>query len=290
MKYFKRLRVLVVDDHGLVRAELADALARAATTARGVGVEVWCSAEVFVVAEVDVALAHDCFSSLTSAAAAGTSDLRSFRLDRRGPIARFDGLVDLVTEIALAVTRTLDFGCVDQAERLLARLFFLVFREEPRCEQNFTSSGSMVTLSTATSSRRRTVWNLSTVSSMRRLRSSSVTTRAAAEVLEVVVNAPPLLGHEVRQLAATPRLDLHEGALFAAHDFGHAIGHLVGRVGVDVLPQDVDGFVFSGAILRHCFGCHFDTSPSGLRPRGRLARSKEPPGTMPDGPSKPALS
>src|SRR5262245_9392397 len=63
------LRVLVVDDDCLVRAELADALARAATPAGRVGVEIRCPAEVLVVTEVDVALAHGYFSSFSSAAA-----------------------------------------------------------------------------------------------------------------------------------------------------------------------------------------------------------------------------
>src|SRR5258706_12543969 len=55
----QRLRVFVVDDHGLVRAELANALACAAPSAGRIRVQVRRPAEVLVVAEVDVALAHD---------------------------------------------------------------------------------------------------------------------------------------------------------------------------------------------------------------------------------------
>src|SRR5215468_2348366 len=57
----QRLRVLVIDDDGLVRAELANALARAAAPARGIRVEIRRPAEVLVVSEVDVALAHGSF-------------------------------------------------------------------------------------------------------------------------------------------------------------------------------------------------------------------------------------
>jgi hypothetical protein len=49
MKYLQRLRVLVVDDRGLVGAEAADTLAAAAAAARGVGVQVRRAAEIAIV-------------------------------------------------------------------------------------------------------------------------------------------------------------------------------------------------------------------------------------------------
>src|SRR5438552_8718297 len=67
----QRLRVLVVDGDVLVRAELANALARAAPPARRVGIEVRRPAEVLVVAEIDVALAHGSFLLDTTAVRCG---------------------------------------------------------------------------------------------------------------------------------------------------------------------------------------------------------------------------
>src|SRR5487761_2659102 len=70
----QRLRVLVVDDRGLVRAVLADALLAAATPAGGVGVQVRCPAEVLVVVHRVAHAVHDGSSSSAAglpAAAAG---------------------------------------------------------------------------------------------------------------------------------------------------------------------------------------------------------------------------
>src|SRR6185436_15919083 len=46
---FERLRVLVVDRHGLIRAELANTLLATAAPARRIGVQVRRSAEVLVI-------------------------------------------------------------------------------------------------------------------------------------------------------------------------------------------------------------------------------------------------
>src|SRR5271170_4496239 len=72
----QRLRVLVVDDRGLVRAVLADALLAAAAATGGVGVQVRRTAEVLVVVERGVVGArsvHDGSSSSAAAAAGFTA-------------------------------------------------------------------------------------------------------------------------------------------------------------------------------------------------------------------------
>src|SRR5580658_8161138 len=66
----QRLRVLVVDDRGLIRAVLADALLAAAAAAGGVGVEVRRAAEVLVVVHRVAHAVHDGSSSSAPAAAA----------------------------------------------------------------------------------------------------------------------------------------------------------------------------------------------------------------------------
>ena len=76
-----------------------------------------------------------------------------------------------------------------------------------------------------------------------RLRSSSLHEAALAHVLHVDVDALPLLGDRVRELAPAPGLDLDELAVLALDDLGHAGLDLLGRVGVDVGAQDVDRLV-----------------------------------------------
>src|SRR5215471_6673774 len=158
----ERLRILVVDGHRFIRAELADPLAHAAPAARGVGVEVGGPAEVLVVAELDVALAHGSSFSVAAAGLPGSvqssipssiSSPKSLSGGRRGSPSG-------ASTRPSAFSRDSSFSSSGTGSMRV----------------NFTSSGSMLTVSTITSSRSSTVWNLSTLSSMRRLRSSSDTT------------------------------------------------------------------------------------------------------------------
>ena len=195
-------------------------------------------------------------------------------------------LFDLVAELALAA-RPLLLRSVDEAEQLLARLFLLVLgrRFDARELHLFGVDGDAVDLDVVAQEHR---LELEHVVEHAQVALELGHDRAAAQVLQVVVNAAALLGDDVGELAAPPGLDLDQLAVLATDHFGHATGDLVGGVGIDVLPQDVDGFVFSGALLRLCCCCHVMMSPCGRWPQGRMPWSKEPPGTMPNGSTREA--
>src|ERR1700722_16841169 len=145
----ERLRVLVIDGDGLVRAVLANALLAAAAPARRGRVEIGGTSEILVVVHHD---GSSVFSFLESGDASGSSSTNSSSGTSRSRIAR--GASGPKSSNPSAFSRDSRSSSSGGSSR----------------RWNFTSSGSTATAPKSTISLVSTVWNLSTASCSFRLR------------------------------------------------------------------------------------------------------------------------
>src|SRR6266545_3768528 len=136
------LRVLVIDGDRLVRAELADALAGAAPAAGSIRVQIGRPAEIFVVAEIDVALAHGFFSSLTPVLEAGLSDLGA-----SGTTQSSSSVSSISSPNSLSGARGRSTSGASTSPSAFSRDSSFSSSGAASMRANFTSSGSTATLS-----------------------------------------------------------------------------------------------------------------------------------------------
>src|SRR5579872_1145745 len=223
----ERLRVLVVDDQRAIGAVAADALLAAAPPTH-VGVQIRAARDVLVVVH------HGHVSALLFGLDLGRAAVKG--------LFAFELLALLGDARSLGRLRPE----IDEAQLPLTRFFLLVLRGKIQLSELDLLGVDL---------------KYGDIDLVGRLDSHELDDRVlelqvslhlrheppAADVLDVHVDAPPLLSDGIRELAPAPGLDLHELAALALESVAHARLNPLGRFRIDVRAKDVNGFVLPDA-------------------------------------------